>query len=312
MNTVTPRHAVWTLNKNVLWYYPSSSRKYCTPLFLVYSLVNRPYILDLAPGMSMIGCLNREGFDVYLLDFGISGYEDKDVSLEDYILTYIERGLRRTRIHSGSEDVISAGYCLGGTMALIHAAVSPNPPEKLVLFAPPVDFSSLPGAEPWTDAFNGNPARLKVAVKAMGMIPAPVVNRTLSSLFPASSDRKAKPANEKHALIQQWLYDSVPFSGKALSQVIEDMVFHNRLVNHTFTLAGQPVDTRKIRSPLLLVTGTKDTIVPKESSLPVMAITGSRDQETVTFHGGHITLAVAGTLPNELTIWLKNQAIRLT
>ncbi|TMW72794.1 alpha/beta fold hydrolase [Alteribacter natronophilus] len=311
MNAVTPRQAVWKLNKNVLWYYPSPSRKYRTPLFLVYSLVNRPYILDLAPDMSMISCLTREGYDVYLLDFGICGYEDKDISLEDYILTYIERGLRRTRIHSGSENVISAGYCLGGTMALIHAAVSPNPPQSLVLFAPPVDFSRLPGAESWTEAFKGNPLRLKAAVKTMGMIPAPVVSRTLASLFPSSADRKAKPVSEKQALVQRWLHDSVPFSGEALSQVIGDLVFHNRLVTNTFALAGRRVNLKKVRSPLLLVTGTKDTIVPIESSLPVMNLTRSRDPRNVTFQGGHITLAVAGTLPPELTEWLSERSSRL-
>jgi hypothetical protein len=36
-----PRKAVWKKGKAVLWYHAASEKKYTTPLFLVYSLLNK-------------------------------------------------------------------------------------------------------------------------------------------------------------------------------------------------------------------------------------------------------------------------------
>ena len=41
------------------------------PLLLVYALIDRPFILDLIPGNSFVEYLVEQGFDVYLLDWGI-------------------------------------------------------------------------------------------------------------------------------------------------------------------------------------------------------------------------------------------------
>src|SRR3712207_8190483 len=58
---------------------------------LPISLINRPYVLDLLPGNSFIEYLVGEGFDVYLLDWGIPGDEDKDMDFDNYILDYLPR-----------------------------------------------------------------------------------------------------------------------------------------------------------------------------------------------------------------------------
>src|ERR1700720_2884322 len=39
------------------------------PLLLIYSLIKRPFILDLQPGRSVIEYLVKQGFDVYLIDW---------------------------------------------------------------------------------------------------------------------------------------------------------------------------------------------------------------------------------------------------
>src|SRR3712207_9314104 len=66
-----------------------------SPELLIYALVNRSYILDLVPGNSFVEHLLNEGFDVYMLDWGIPGREDKDLSFENYILDYMRSEERR-------------------------------------------------------------------------------------------------------------------------------------------------------------------------------------------------------------------------
>lgn len=71
---LTPKDAVWSLNKATLYRYrptrPADERK-PVPLLLVYALINKPYIFDLRPGQSFVEYLRDEGYDVYLIDWGV-------------------------------------------------------------------------------------------------------------------------------------------------------------------------------------------------------------------------------------------------
>src|ERR1039457_4126907 len=77
----TPKELVWTLNKAKLYRYvpvvPPDAR-HRVPLLLVFALMNRPTILDLRPGHSFVEYMVGRGYDVFLLDWGVPGAEDKD------------------------------------------------------------------------------------------------------------------------------------------------------------------------------------------------------------------------------------------
>src|SRR5919202_6166950 len=139
----TPKEVVWTKNKAKLYRYePYREKKYPVPILMVYALINRPYVLDLLPGNSFIEYLVNEGFDVYLLDWGIPGDEDQDLDVENYILDYLPRAVKKVLRTSGAEEFTLFGYCMGGTMAAMYAALFPDKPLKnLVPLAAPFDFS---------------------------------------------------------------------------------------------------------------------------------------------------------------------------
>jgi poly(3-hydroxyalkanoate) synthetase len=88
----TPKELVWTLNKAKLYRYiltvPAKDR-YPVPLLLIFALMNRPSILDLRPGNSFVEFMVSRGYDVYLLDWGVPGIEDKDLKFDDYTLDYM-------------------------------------------------------------------------------------------------------------------------------------------------------------------------------------------------------------------------------
>src|SRR5215211_5385511 len=114
----TPKATVWTKNKAKLYRYePEKPKKYPVPILIVYALINRSYVLDLIPGNSFIEYLVGEGFDVYMLDWGIPGDEDKDMSFEHYVLDYLPRAAKKVMRISGSEEFTLFGYCMGGTMS---------------------------------------------------------------------------------------------------------------------------------------------------------------------------------------------------
>ena len=108
----TPKETVWALNKARLYRYipvvPPESR-HPVPLLLVFALMNRPTILDLRPGHSFIEYMVSRGFDVYLLDWGVPGLEDKDLKFDDYVLDYMTRAIRKVKLLSGIQGIQSAG-----------------------------------------------------------------------------------------------------------------------------------------------------------------------------------------------------------
>ena len=71
-----------------LLHYPSGKAGAGKPILIVASLINRYYVLDLLPELSVIALLNRRGFDVYVLDWKSPGAAGPETRL---------RRLRRRR-----------------------------------------------------------------------------------------------------------------------------------------------------------------------------------------------------------------------
>ena len=142
----TPKETVWTKNKAKLYHYaPNAQKKHPVPILMVYALINRPYILDLMPGNSFIEYLVGEGFDVYMLDWGVPGDEDKDLTFENYVLDYLPRAVKKVLRHSHSDELTILGYCMGGTMSAMYASLFPEHLKNLILMAAPVEFPGRDG-----------------------------------------------------------------------------------------------------------------------------------------------------------------------
>ncbi|WP_416150716.1 alpha/beta fold hydrolase [Salipaludibacillus sp. HK11] len=316
----TSREAVWKRNKVVLWYYPAAKKNYQTPLLLIYSLINEPYILDLSPGMSMIETFTKQGYDVYLLDFGKPGYEDKDVSLDDYITNYIQHGVERTLRHANTTELSMIGYCLGGTLTLIYTALANDVIKNLILFAPPIDFSRTHTFSNWVKALKIDSSTLDQFIDDYGLIPSTFIEAGLrmatSPLTFGSKLASLKPSHNertelKHQLVKQWLTSHIPFSGATLKQLISEIICDNKLVQNQLKIAGQTVHLSNIKANLLVLSTTDDEIVPEEQTLPVMKKVSSPDKTYERIKGGHISLALKGKLPDVLELWLDKRSIPL-
>ena len=138
---------IWTLNKAKLYdYIPvvPPEKRHKVPLFLVFALMNKPYILDLRPGNSFIEYMVKQGFDIYLLDWGNPGPEDKDLKFDNYVLDYLPRAIRKVKAVSGSDEFSMLGWCIGAILATIYAALRPDDGLKnLILLTAPLDFTDL-------------------------------------------------------------------------------------------------------------------------------------------------------------------------
>ncbi|HSI17972.1 MAG TPA: alpha/beta hydrolase, partial [Sphingomonas sp.] len=77
------------------------------PVILVPSLINPPFILDLAPDVSLVKWLARQGFHPFLLDWGCPLPADRDLDVS----AHVERRLLPL-IAKFDQPPVLIGYCL--------------------------------------------------------------------------------------------------------------------------------------------------------------------------------------------------------
>ncbi|KAB7666473.1 alpha/beta fold hydrolase [Bacillus sp. B1-b2] len=307
------RYAIWKKNKATLWYYPTKEKKYKEPIYLVYSIVNKPYILDLGPSMSLIEAFNKAGYDTYLIDFGIPGYEDRFMTMDDYIVKYIHEGFKRAIRHAGEDLFTVIGFCLGGTLATIFAALDNRYIKNLILAVSPIDFSAFPDYDKWLTALQNQEIQLDEMIDKMGVIPpesikygtrlivAPVsFSHYLALLNRANNEQYI----DKWTRMNKWTLDHIPVAGAALKQIMNDLIRDNKIVEGGLTVYDKPIDFKDIKSNLLVFSTMYDPLVPSALCEPIMDLVSSEDKLFVLFEGGHAALVAKEHMPEPMEKWL--------
>ncbi|WP_100403926.1 class III poly(R)-hydroxyalkanoic acid synthase subunit PhaC [Bacillus sp. FJAT-42315] len=300
---LTPKEVIWTKNKAKLYrYQPAKEKTNKVPLLMIYALINKPYILDLTPGSSLIEYLTDQGHDVYLLDWGTPGYEDRHMKLDDYVLDYIPRAIQKVLRTSGADEVSLLGYCMGGTMTAISAALHPDLPiRNLIFLTSPFDFEDTGLFTNWLDDRYFN---LDKMVDTLGIIPPETIdlgNKLLKPLvnyigpFVTLADRVDNDEFVKSwSLMQKWVHDGIPFPGEAFRQWIGEFYQKNKLINDELMIRGQHVQLSNIKANLLNIAAQRDHIAAPEQVKPLMQKVSSQDKTYHVMPTGHVSVVVGG------------------
>lgn len=312
----TPRKAVWKKNKSVLWYYPAPEKKHNTPIFMVYSLLNKPYILDISEEESVIGNLTKQGYDVYMFDWGSPSLEDKDITLDNYVIDYLEVAVKRALRHSQAEEISLVGYCIGGTLSAILATITELPIKNLVLAAVPIDYSNIIVPEKWVKALQKGTLNFDRFADAYEVIPSEFLYAIFMglqgfnigpniNLFTRANDPKYV---DKWRRMDKWMKDAVTFSGAAFKQMFNELYKDNKLVKGEMKISGQKVDLANIKCSTLVISSTRDELVLESQSLPVMDLISSEDKDYQHVEAGHVSLCLTGQFAYAIDPWLSTRS----
>lgn len=297
----TPSDVVWSENKwSLLRYRPrAAGLAFTTPLLLVPSLINRHYVLDLMPGKSLAEYLVSQGHDVYCLDWGTPGDEDRFVSFDDVVDTYLGRALKQAALRSGKPRVHVLGYCMGGTLAAIHAARYPERFASFVALAAPVHFADGGLLSGWTRSKTFD---LDALLAACGNVPWQLIQSAFGMLRPTLPLSKAvmvidRADNDEFLdgflALEAWGSDNVAIPGEFYRRYLEELYRADALVKGTLCLSGEPVRLQDITCPTLVVTFEHDNIVPTASAAPLLAMISSRDKQQLHLPGGHVGAVIS-------------------
>lgn len=293
---------------------------YRVPIMLVMATTNRGYIFDMVPGQSFVEFLLKAGYDVYMVDWEPPRPEEKHLGLEDYILDFLPTCVDKVQETSGEPDLSVIGYCFGGVLSVLWAALHPDGPMKnLVTFTTPVNFKGMPLFQAWSDQRFFDVDKL---VATFGNCPPEMLYSAFDMLRPGGrfagnlrlwdnmwNDEFVKA----YRMIDRWSSDMLPLAGRYFEQTTKRLMWENAIYEGTMDVAGRPVDLGKITAPFLHVVAEHDHIVPYEASKPLVSMVGSNDKQEVVLKGGHVSL-VAGAnairrLWPQIDQWLQERSL---
>jgi len=293
----TPTQTLWTEGSARLLRYRSLSSEKApkaAPVLAVCSLVNRPYVLDLLTGRSVVQSLLSAGRDVWLLDWGTPDAAANELGLDHYALGLIPRALDFVQAHTGAPAHL-LGYCMGGTLSLIALAAGARA-RSLIAMATPVDLHDDGLLSLWTRAPGFDPRSI---TDVYGHAPAHLLQPAFKMLDPVGLSTKLIHVRERvgddafmsfFLAMEQWLEDSVAFPGRAFIEWIQ-LYRDNALTQARYTVGARKLSLRDLTLPIFSLLADGDYISPASSSLAIETAAPNARHTIHKIDGGHIGLA---------------------
>jgi polyhydroxyalkanoate synthase subunit PhaC len=272
-----------------------------TPVLIVPSLINRAYILDLAPGKSLLRFLAEAGLRPLLIDWGRPGPAERNFALTDYIAGRLVRALDAAAAAAGGPLAV-VGYCMGGLLALALTQLREGLVTALALLATPWDFhAERSGQARLLGAFAGP---LTEGFAVLGELPVDVLQTLFAALDPLLALRKFSrlatlPAGSieerEFVAVEDWLNDGVPLALPVARDCLGGWYGENAPGRGAWEVGGAAVRPERLSVPALVVLPAQDRIVPPATA--AVLATMLPQAEVLRPPLGHIGMMVAREAP---------------
>lgn len=261
------------------------------PVVFIPSLINPPFILDLAPDRSLLGWLAARGHHVLLVDWGAPTPGERDLDISRHVAELLVPLVREL----GAPPVL-VGYCLGGTMAV--AAASLMPVHGLAMIAAPWRFTGF-----------GEAARARIAAlwaaaepmcRRMGLVPMEVLQSAFWSLDPARTIAKYEAfasmppdsdAARSFVALEDWANGGAPLTYAAGAQMF-DFFARDLPGVGDWQIAGRTIDPHALDCPAIDFVSMTDRIVPSASAAGFA--------ERHDLRSGHVGMVVGSSAQHQL------------
>jgi polyhydroxyalkanoate synthase subunit PhaC len=278
----------------LIQYAPAGAEVYARPLLIVPPQINKFYVLDLAPGKSLIEYAVTSGLQVFVISWRNPTPAQRDWGLDTYVSAILE-AIDATAEITGSPDVNALAACAGGitAMALLGhlAAKGDRRVNAVTLLVALLDTESesLVGSFATPEAVAL--ARLRSQLK--GVLAGDELGRGFAWLRPNDLVwnywvNNYLMGNDPPAFdVLYWNNDTTSLPARLHADFL-DMFATNPFKNPgTLSVLGTPIDLAKVTCDAFILAGLTDHIVPWKACYATTRMLGGR-QEFVLSSSGHV------------------------
>jgi polyhydroxyalkanoate synthase len=234
-----------------------------------------------------------------MIDWGYPEYNDKYLTLGDHVLGYIDTVVDVIRTRCKVRRLNLMGVCMGGTLAVIYAALFPEKVKNLVSTVTPLNFRTQKGLlNQWLQGLD-----VDKLVDTFGNIPGALLNliflllnpvRLLVDKYVTFLERSNETAYvENFVRMEKWIFDSPDVPGETFRQFVKDCYQRNLLIENQMEIDGHLIDLGKISMPVLNIYARHDHLVPWETCHLPSEKVASNDVENICLETGHIGIYVS-------------------
>ena len=326
----TPREIVWQKGRTTLSRYRPMAPARLGPVVICHGLIGRQTMIDLRPERSLVRNLLVAGVDVFVIDWGDAGPEDRDLGLDHFAGERMDEAVGAALTASGQEKLVLFGICQGGTLAACHAARFGEKLSGLITAVAPVDFhADIYDADPahgilnlWVRSLEAEDVDALVAMEGnlSGVLLGAVFNqlnpvRTLAKYVVEMVSNATDPAAMATFMaMEKWLADRPDLPGRLARTWLNDLYRDNALIAGRMELLGKPIRLEDISAPVLNIFATGDHIVPAPCCRALGLKLAGRDYEELALPTGHIGAFVSARsqtlLAPGIVTWLHRLAAR--
>ena len=272
---ITPGKVVYRNElMELLQYSPTTGTVHEIPLLFSPPWINKYYVMDLAPGRSLVQWAVDHGHTVFLISYRNPDESMRSVGMDDYLLSGPITALDVIRDITGQEKVNLLGLCLGGTLSMITLAyldaLGQDRINSATFLNTLTDFS-VPGAlGVFTD--ESTVAKLEESMAKTGFLPADNMAKTFNMMrgndliwnYVVNNWLKGEdpPAFD----LLTWNADSTRMPATMHSFYLRSCYLENQLARGVMEIAGEMLNIKSVDQDLYFLAAEQDHIAPWRSS----------------------------------------------
>jgi polyhydroxyalkanoate synthase len=310
----------WVVFENELFqlleYKPLTAKVHERPLLIVPPCINKFYILDLQPENSFIRYAVSEGHRVFVVSWKNAGEEIARRTWDDYIEDATIRAIGLAQEISGSKQINTLGFCIGGTILATALAVlearGERPATSMTLLTTFLDFSETGILDIFIDETMVKMRETTIGPESPGggkLLKGQELATTFSMLRPNDLvwnyvvGNYLKGETPPPFDLLYWNSDGTNLPGPMYCWYLRNTYLENNLVKpNAVTVCGQKLDLGRISAPAYIYGSREDHIVPWAGAYrSTRVLKGKR--RFVLGASGHIAGVVNPPLKKKRNYW---------
>jgi polyhydroxyalkanoate synthase subunit PhaC len=322
-NVATSQGAVVFENElfQLLEYKPLTAKVFERPILFVPPCINKFYILDLQPENSLIRHTVAEGHRVFVLSWKNAKEDIAQCTWDDYIENAAIRAIELVQEITGSEQINTLGFCIGGTILATALAVLAARGEQsaasLTLLTTFLDFSDTGVLDLFIDESMVRLREMTLGAESSGggsLLKGQELATTFSFLRPNELVWNYVVANYLKGEtpppfdLLYWNSDGTNLPGPMYCWYLRNTYLENKLAEPgRLTVCGAKVDLGKIAAPAYIYASRDDHIVPWKGAYRSTGVLKGK-RRFVLGASGHIAGVINPPLKKKRSHWISKSA----